>query len=199
MDDCKLRGSTVLCRGEARLKQVLPVLLAESATESATESAPALLSVPLAPRPEERGLLLFGLSFLPTAQRLNVSLIKATRVRLEHVVPRADAFRKQLLGLDCRSESPPCGDANPPYFFAGPYVRVTLVHVGSGRRVDSARTDPQEAATNPEFCETLSLKLAPAQLGTLSLVVALCHRLPVGVIGVLIPRRRAATPWLTPS
>ena len=61
----------------------------------------------------------------------------------------------------------------------GPYVRATLVHAGSGRKVDTARTDPQEPSANPEFCETLSLKLTPAQMGTLSLVVALCHRLPV--------------------
>lgn len=138
VDDCRLRGASELCRGEVRLKQVL--------------DEPVQLTVPLAPRPEERAMLLFGLSYLPTAQRLNVSVIKATRVRLEHVVPGPQHFR--------------------------PYVRATLVHVGSGRRVDSARTDPQAPSPNPEFCETLSLKLTPAQLGTLSLVVALCHRLP---------------------
>lgn len=64
-------------------------------------------------------------------------------------------------------------------FYSGPYVRATLVHAGSGRRVESARTDPQEPSANPEFCETLSLKLTPIQMATLSLVVALCHRLPV--------------------
>ncbi|XP_034233983.1 synaptotagmin-3-like [Thrips palmi] len=142
MDECKLRGSTLLCRGEVRLKQIL----------AARE--PTQLCVPLAPQPEERALLLFGLSFLPTAQRLSVSVVKATRVRLEHVVPSPDHFR--------------------------PYVRATLVHSGSGRRVDSARTSPQEPSLNPEFCETLSLKLTPAQLGSLSLIVALCHRLSDG-------------------
>ncbi|KAK3920254.1 Synaptotagmin-3 [Frankliniella fusca] len=142
VDECRLRGASELCRGEVRLRRVVD------------EEAPLQLTVPLAPRPEERALLLFGLSYLPTAQRLNVSVIKATRVRLQHVVPAPDHFR--------------------------PYVRATLVHVGSGRRVDSARTDPQAPSTDPEFCETLSLKLTPAQLGTLSLVVALCHRLPDG-------------------
>lgn len=89
VDDCRLRGSAVLCRGEVQLRG--------APWRQMVAGEPVPLSVPLAPLPADqaqRALLLFGLSYLPTAQRVNISIIKATRVRLDHVVPSVNHFRK---------------------------------------------------------------------------------------------------------
>ena len=43
--------------------------------------------------------MLFGLTYLPTAQRLSFSVIKGANLRHEEVVERIEDFRKQLTNV----------------------------------------------------------------------------------------------------
>jgi hypothetical protein len=43
---------------------------------------------------QECGEILFGLTYLPTAQRLSFSIVKATNLKYNMVVDKIDEFRK---------------------------------------------------------------------------------------------------------
>ena len=45
---------------------------------------------------QEFGEIMFGLSYLPTAQRVSFSILKATNLKFDEVVENVESFRKFL-------------------------------------------------------------------------------------------------------
>jgi len=104
---------------------------------------------PLVQTKRECGEILFGLSYLPTAQRLSFSLVKVTGIKAEKSV-----------------EEP-----------ISPYVRILMFNQ-SGRLVKKKKTTVQMNTKDPVFNETLNFEVSPHQLDTSRFLVALCSRRP---------------------
>ncbi|XP_076043950.1 synaptotagmin-5-like isoform X2 [Oratosquilla oratoria] len=95
------------------------------------------------------GEVLFGLSYLPTAQRLSVSVIKATNLKFCSIVPDLEEF---------------C-----------PYIRVLLIS-GSGRVLKKKKTTWRAATVNPIWNETLIFDLPHTQVEHVTFILAVCSR-----------------------
>ncbi|KAK4324882.1 hypothetical protein Pmani_004532 [Petrolisthes manimaculis] len=102
----------------------------------------------------ELGEVLLGLSYLPTAQRLSVSIIKAHNLKYDHVCTNLKDF---------------C-----------PYVRVLLIG-GSGRVVKKKKTTWRSNTAAPIWNETLIFDLAQSQVDNMTFLLVVCTRpsLPV--------------------
>ncbi|XP_068203982.1 synaptotagmin-5-like [Palaemon carinicauda] len=102
----------------------------------------------------EIGEVLFGLSFLPTAQRLTVSVVKASNLRFQNLVEDLNDFH--------------------------PFVRVMLIS-GSGRLIKKKKTGWRSGTTIPVWNETLVFDVTQAQMEhmTFILVVSTRHQMSV--------------------
>ncbi|KAK4321029.1 hypothetical protein Pmani_008137 [Petrolisthes manimaculis] len=120
----------------------------------ATLTQRTTLSYFLAPSKLELGEVLLGLSYLPTAQRLSVSIIKAHNLKYDHVCTNLKDF---------------C-----------PYVRVLLIG-GSGRVVKKKKTTWRSNTAAPIWNETLIFDLAQSQVENMTFLLVVCTRpsLPV--------------------
>eukprot|EP00092_Neocalanus_flemingeri_P098151 GFUD01125160.1.p1 GENE.GFUD01125160.1~~GFUD01125160.1.p1 ORF type:complete len:477 (-),score=153.45 GFUD01125160.1:207-1637(-) len=94
------------------------------------------------------GEILFGLSYLPTAQRLSFSLIKINNIKQEK-----KAEEETL----------------------NPYLRIMMFNQ-SGRLVKKKKTTVKVNTKDPVFNETLNFEVAPGQLENLRFLVTLCNR-----------------------
>uniref|UniRef100_A0A0P4WAH9 C2 domain-containing protein n=1 Tax=Scylla olivacea TaxID=85551 RepID=A0A0P4WAH9_SCYOL len=103
----------------------------------------------LAPPKLELGEVLFGLSYLPTAQRLSVSVIKAQNLKYCNVVDDLSDF---------------C-----------PYIRVLLIS-GTGRVLKKKKTTWRSASASPIWNETLIFDLAQNQVEHVTFLLVLCTR-----------------------
>lgn len=103
----------------------------------------------LAPPKLELGEVLFGLSYLPTAQRLSVSVIKAQNLKYSNVVDDLSDF---------------C-----------PYIRVLLIS-GTGRVLKKKKTTWRSASASPIWNETLIFDLAQNQVEHVTFLLVLCTR-----------------------
>ncbi|XP_015926051.1 synaptotagmin-1 isoform X2 [Parasteatoda tepidariorum] len=101
----------------------------------------------LEPR-KEHGEILFGLSYLPTAERLTFTLTKAHNLRIT-----ADEIES----------------------FA-PFIRVLLMH--NGKLLKKKKTTSRQSTTNPVFNETLTFDVPPLQLDHVVFLVVASHRDP---------------------
>lgn len=101
----------------------------------------------LEPR-KEYGEILFGLSYLPTAERLTFNLTKAHNLKLT-----AD---------------------NTEHF--APFIRVLLMH--NGKLLKKKKTSSRQGTTSPVFNETLTFDVPPAQLDHVVFLVVASHRDP---------------------
>ncbi|XP_071522971.1 synaptotagmin-5-like [Panulirus ornatus] len=112
------------------------------------------LSYFLAPPKLDLGEVLFGLSYLPTAQRLSVSVIKAQNLKYTSVVDDLKDF---------------C-----------PYIRVLLIS-GTGRVLKKKKTTWRSNTASPIWNETLIFDLAQAQVEHVTFLLVVCTRpqLPV--------------------
>lgn len=112
------------------------------------------LSYFLEPPKLELGEVLFGLSYLPTAQRLSVSVLKANNLQYSSVVDDLKDF---------------C-----------PYVRVLLIS-GSGRVLKKKKTTWRSGTASPVWNETLIFDLAQTQVEHVTFLLVMCTRpqLPV--------------------
>merc|ERR1719410_36701 len=95
------------------------------------------------------GEILFGLSYLPTAQRLSFSLVKVNGIKVEK-----------------NSEE----DLNP-------YLRILMFNQ-SGRLVKKKKTTIQLNTKDPVFNETLNFEVSPHQLDSSRFLISLCSRRP---------------------
>ncbi|XP_045611113.1 synaptotagmin-5 [Procambarus clarkii] len=105
----------------------------------------------LAPPKLDLGEVLFGLSYLPTAQRLSVSVIKAQNLKYSNVVDDLKDF---------------C-----------PYIRVLLIS-GSGRVMKKKKTTWRSNTASPVWNETLIFDLAQSQVEHVTFLLVLCTRPP---------------------
>jgi len=94
------------------------------------------------------GELLFGLSYLPTAQRLSFSLIKVNNIKVEKI--------KEEESIN-------------------PYLRI-MMFSQSGRLVKKKKTTVKVNTKEPVFNETLNFEVAPGQLDSSRFLVTLWNR-----------------------
>ena len=114
------------------------------------------------------GELLFGLTYLPTAQRLSFSVLKGANLRYEEIVERAGDFRK------CFSDLKPQKKLSIP--ISGPYVRILQVDSTNGKVVKKKKTRAKSGTRDPEFNETLNFDMAPDTLADVVFLVLVSHR-----------------------
>ncbi|KAK8752774.1 hypothetical protein OTU49_007588 [Cherax quadricarinatus] len=105
----------------------------------------------LAPPKLDLGEVLFGLSYLPTAQRLSVSVIKAQNLKYTNVTDDLKDF---------------C-----------PYIRVLLIS-GSGRVLKKKKTTWRSNTVSPIWNETLIFDLTQPQVEHVTFLLVLCTRSP---------------------
>ncbi|KAF2368407.1 C2 domain [Trinorchestia longiramus] len=118
--------------------------------DGADESPPSLTYC-LSPPSQDLGNILLSASFLPTAQRLSICVIKATDLRYS-------------VAADSLSE-----------FY--PYVRVLLL--SKGRLLKKKKTGYCSHTVNPQWNQTLIFSLQLQQVESVSIVVCVCSRQPV--------------------
>jgi len=113
---------------------------------------------PIIQTKKDVGELLFGLSYLPTAQRLSFSIVKVNAIKVDK------RFEEQI----------------------NPYLRILMFNQ-SGRLVKKKKTTVQLNSKDPVFNETLNFEVSPHQLESCRFLIALCSRKPdldmeVGVV-----------------
>jgi len=91
---------------------------------------------------------LFGLSYLPTAQRLSFSLIKINTIKLAE-----------------NKEQETCN----------PYLSIMMFNQ-SGRLVKKKKTTVKVSSKDPVFNETLNFEVAPGQLDISRFLITLCNK-----------------------
>ncbi|CAL7952420.1 unnamed protein product [Xylocopa violacea] len=98
----------------------------------------------------EYGNILLGVSYLPTAQRLTINVMKVRDVKFTQVVPSSS-------------------DLNP-------YVRVLMLNGRTGQRIKKKKTKFTIANAQPEFHETLTFDVTYNQLDMVQFLVVLCNK-----------------------
>ncbi|XP_049942375.1 synaptotagmin-5-like [Schistocerca serialis cubense] len=142
-DQDRFGNPTELCSLDLALREV------KGLTSSQEEK---LLTFSLAPSSKELGQILFGLSFLPTAQRLSFCILKAANLKYLEVTESLGSFY--------------------------PFVRVIQLNMSTGRSLRRKKTTFRHASENPEFNETLTFDVAPSQLESATFLVLVCTRCP---------------------
>jgi len=104
----------------------------------------------LNPPKKDCGQIHFGLSYLPTAQRLSFNIAKATNLKPEK---------------DDKNEDDT----------TNPYVRILMFN-GSGRLVKKKKTTVKVNTREPVFNETLNFEVAAGQLDAARFLLTLCSR-----------------------
>lgn len=140
-DQDKFCGATELCEASVALKDVKNIT---TATEAIT------VNCNLERSNREAGELLFAISYLPTAQRLSVSVIRARNLKYLQIVDSIADFK--------------------------PYLRVIQLHGFTGRAIKRKKTTFKQGTECPEFNETLTFDLYPNQLDTMTFLLLLCSR-----------------------
>ncbi|XP_023723264.1 synaptotagmin-5-like [Cryptotermes secundus] len=140
-DQDKYTNATELCEVNLALKDVKNLTTAKEAV---------IISCNLTRTNRETGDLLFGVSYLPTAQRLSISVIKAGNLKYLQIVDSIANFN--------------------------PYVRVVQLNGSTGRSIKRKKTAFKHGTECPEFNETLTFDLNPNQLETTVFLVLLCSR-----------------------
>ncbi|XP_066999822.2 synaptotagmin-5 [Anabrus simplex] len=170
-DQDRFGNPTELCHLDVALKDV----------KGLTRGLESHLTYSLQPSNREMGELLLGLSYLPTAQRLTVSVIRAARLKFLSVAESATEFN--------------------------PFVRVIHLHGSTGRSVKRKKTAVRPGSDAPEFNETLTFDLTATQLESAVFLVLLCSRaassknrdrcLGKVALGQLVGVKRARDHWLS--
>ncbi|XP_076162575.1 synaptotagmin 20 [Ptiloglossa arizonensis] len=98
----------------------------------------------------EFGNILLGISYLPTAQRLTINVIKLREVKLAPAVLSSRDFH--------------------------PYVRVLMLNARTGQKIKKKKTKLGCASLQPEFNETLTFDVSYNQLDVVQFLVVLCSK-----------------------
>ncbi|XP_058790569.1 synaptotagmin-2-like [Phymastichus coffea] len=100
---------------------------------------------------EEYGSILLGMSYLPTAQRLTINVMKLRNVKFMPTIPNIHEFN--------------------------PYVRILMLNGKTGRRMKKKKTKCITGIQNIEFNETLTFDLPIHQIDSIQFLVILCSKL----------------------
>ncbi|CAK9815286.1 SYT1 [Anthophora quadrimaculata] len=98
----------------------------------------------------EFGNILLGISYLPTAQRLTINVMKVRDVKFMPAVSSLNKFN--------------------------PYVRVLMLNGRTGQRMKKKKTKFVIADSQPEFNETLTFDVSYNQLDIVQFLVILCSK-----------------------
>ncbi|XP_039312921.1 synaptotagmin-1 isoform X2 [Solenopsis invicta] len=99
---------------------------------------------------QEFGNILLALSYLPTAERLTINIMKLRDIK----------FIPSVLSLNKFN----------------PYVRVLMLNGKTGKKMKKKKTKFLRAIAQPEFNEILTFDLAVTQLDTVQFLVVLCSK-----------------------
>ncbi|XP_074111209.1 synaptotagmin 20 [Cotesia typhae] len=99
---------------------------------------------------QEFGNILLAISYLPTAERLSITVVKLRNLKY---LPTTNLSTKLNL-----------------------YVRVLMLHGKTGRKIRKKKTKILHAMTEGEFNDTLTFALSPYQLDTVQFLVILCNK-----------------------
>ncbi|XP_031780760.1 synaptotagmin-2 [Nasonia vitripennis] len=110
-----------------------------------------LFNFQMKPSKQEYGNILLGISYLPTAQRLTINVMKLRNIKFMPAVPSVNEFN--------------------------PYVRILMLNGKTGRRIKKKKTKVIPANPEPEFNETLTFDLPATQMDTLQFLIILCSKI----------------------
>ena len=129
---------------------------------------------------QDCGEMLFGVSYLPTAQRLSFSLIKLTNIKVESVQEEESLSKYKSFSMFF--------DIG---YYSDPYLKI-MMFTQSGRLVKKKKTTVKIATKDPVFNETINfevlsfcilcfstnkaLKVSPGQLEDSRFLIILCNR-----------------------
>ncbi|XP_067208321.1 synaptotagmin-B-like isoform X3 [Linepithema humile] len=99
---------------------------------------------------KEFGNILLAISYLPTAQRLTINIMKLRDIKFTPAVSSLNKFN--------------------------PYVRVLMLNGKTGKKIKKKKTRFLCAIAHPEFNETLTFDLAVTQLDTVQFLIVLCSK-----------------------
>ncbi|KAH0953733.1 hypothetical protein HN011_007317 [Eciton burchellii] len=109
-----------------------------------------LFNYRMKPSNQEFGDILLAVSYLPTAQRLTINVMKLRDIKFTPVISSLSEFN--------------------------PYVRVLMLNGKTGKKMRKKKTTFLRAVAQPEFNETLTFDLAVAQLDTVQFLIVLCSK-----------------------
>ena len=121
-----------------------------------------------------------GLTYLPTAQRLSFSVVKATNLKYNKLVDSIDEFSKYLIMVILISNVYRQGNNQYNYtyinIFIGPYIRILQVSSKNGKVIRKKKTSVKSGTSEPEFNETLHFDLQQQQVESMIFIVMVSHR-----------------------
>ncbi|XP_066581903.1 synaptotagmin-2-like [Prorops nasuta] len=109
-----------------------------------------LFNYTMKPSNQEFGSILLGISHLPTAQRLTITVMKLRDVKFAHLIPSPQSFN--------------------------PYVRILMLNGKTGRKLKKRKTKFFIATPQPEFNETLTFDLSENKLDNVQFLIILCSK-----------------------
>ncbi|XP_067208320.1 synaptotagmin-1-like isoform X2 [Linepithema humile] len=109
-----------------------------------------LFNYRMKPSNQEFGNILLAISYLPTAQRLTINIMKLRDIKFTPAVSSLNKFN--------------------------PYVRVLMLNGKTGKKIKKKKTRFLCAIAHPEFNETLTFDLAVTQLDTVQFLIVLCSK-----------------------
>ncbi|XP_012252158.2 synaptotagmin-2 isoform X2 [Athalia rosae] len=136
-DHDRYANHTELCTLKFPLKDVKKLL---------TSPEIHLLNYKMKRSNKEYGNILLGVSYLPTAQRLTIKVVRLANMKITHTIPSPNEFN--------------------------PYVRILMLNGKTGRKIKKKKTKYVRATAQPEFNETLTFDLTFAQLESIQFLVA---------------------------
>ncbi|KAL7292440.1 hypothetical protein TKK_0014024 [Trichogramma kaykai] len=99
---------------------------------------------------QEYGSILLGISYLPTAQRLSINVMKARNINFMPTIPNIQEFN--------------------------PFVRILMLNGRTSKRIKKLKTKVFPAVREPEFNETLTFDLPPNKIDSLQFLIILCSK-----------------------
>lgn len=121
---------------------------------------------------QEFGNILLAVSYLPTAQRLTINVMKARDVKFTPTVSNLNDFSKRHASLKLIF----LNVVHHCLLLSGFYVRVLMLNGRTGQRMKKKRTKFVTANSQPEFNETLTFDVSYNQLDIVQFLVVLCSR-----------------------
>ncbi|CAL1681183.1 unnamed protein product [Lasius platythorax] len=110
-----------------------------------------LFNYRMKPSYQEFGNILLAISYLPTAQRLTINIMKLRNIKFTPAVSNLNKFN--------------------------PYIRILMLNGKTGKKMKKKKTKFLSAVVQPEFNETLTFDLPITQLDTVQFLIVLCNKI----------------------
>lgn len=140
-DHDKYANDTELCTFKVSMKEMKRVLQSPEIH---------MFNFGMKPSNLEFGNILLGVSYLPTAQRLTINVMKVRDVKFVPAVSSLSNFN--------------------------PYVKILMLNGRTGQRIKKKKTKFVRASLQPEFNETLTFDVSYNQLDIVQFLVVLCNK-----------------------